>query len=222
MSINQLAKYWFIRLSIHFYFLTSQVNIMSLKYSNTTADYLQWEEAMNLIRKLYKDKKYTISLLVAVGCFWGLRISDILSLRWNQILNIDELTITEKKTGKKRVLRLNPQLQQHIQECYEHIQPIGLKAPILVSQKGTVFTIQRINVILKEIKRKYRLKVKNFSCHSLRKTFGRQVYNMNSENSELALVKLMELFNHSSLAITKRYLGLRQEEILETYDCLTF
>ena len=58
--------------------------------------------------------------------------------------------------------------------------------------------------------------------HSFRKTFGRQVYNMNSENSELALVKLMELFNHSSIAITKRYLGLRQEEILETYDCLAF
>ena len=70
--------------------------------------------------------------------------------------------------------------------------------------------------------KRYRLKVKNFSCHSLRKTFGRQVYTMNGENSELALVKLMELFNHSSVAITKRYLGLRQEEILETYDCLTF
>ncbi len=197
---------------------------MSLKYSTTTADYLVWSDAMNLIRKLAKDENYKMSLLIALGCFTGLRISDILALRWEQILSTEEFTIIEKKTGKKRVLRLNSQLQQHIQECYEHIQPIGLKAPILVSQKGTVtvFTIQRINVILKEIKRKYRLKVKNFSCHSLRKTFGRQVYNMNSENSELALVKLMELFNHSSLAITKRYLGLRQEEILETYDCLTF
>ena len=195
---------------------------MSLKYSTTTADYLVWSDAMNLIRKLAKDENYKMSLLIALGCFTGLRISDILALRWEQILSSEEFTIIEKKTGKKRVLRLNSQLQQHIQECYEHIQPIGLKAPILVSQKGTVFTIQRINVILKEIKRKYRLKVKNFSCHSLRKTFGRQVYNMNSENSELALVKLMELFNHSSLAITKRYLGLRQEEILETYDCLTF
>ena len=195
---------------------------MSLKYSNTTADFLQWDEAMNLIRKLAKDGDYKMSLLIALGCFTGLRISDILALKWEQILSTEEFTIIEKKTGKKRVLRLNSQLQQHIQECYEHIQPIGMKAPILVSQKGTVFTIQRINVILKEIKRKYRLKVKNFSCHSLRKTFGRQVYNMNSENSELALVKLMELFNHSSLAITKRYLGLRQEEILETYDCLTF
>ena len=195
---------------------------MSLKYSTTTADYLVWSDAMNLIRKLAKDGNYKMSLLIALGCFTGLRISDILALRWEQILSSEEFTIIEKKTGKKRVLRLNSQLQHHIQECYEHIQPIGLKAPILVSQKGTVFTIQRINVILKEIKRKYRLKVKNFSCHSLRKTFGRQVYNMNSENSELALVKLMELFNHSSLAITKRYLGLRQEEILQTYDCLSF
>ena len=60
------------------------------------------------------------------------------------------------------------------------------------------------------------------NAHSLRKIFGRQVYNMNSENSELALVKLMELFNHSSIAITKRHHGLRQEEIWETYDCLMF
>ena len=75
---------------------------------------------------------------------------------------------------------------------------------------------------MKDIRKKYRLKIKNFSCHSLRKTFGRQVYNMNSENSELALIKLMELFNHSNVAITKRYLGLRQEEILETYDVLSF
>ena len=195
---------------------------MSLKYSTTTADYLVWSDAMNLIRKLAKDKNYKMSLLIALGCFTGLRISDNLALTWEQILNTEEFTITEKKTGKRRTLRLNPQLQQHIQECHEHIHPLIDTSYILVSQKGTVFTIQRINVILKEIKRKYRLKVKNFSCHSLRKTFGRQVYNMNSENSELALVKLMELFNHSSVAITKRYLGLRQEEILETYDCLTF
>ena len=195
---------------------------MSLKYSTTTADYLVWSDAMNLIRKLAKDGNYKMSLLIAIGCFTGLRISDILALRWNQILSVDEFTVIEKKTGKQRTLRLNLQLQKHIQECYEHIKPIGIKAPILVSQKGTIYTIQAINRILKDIKKKYRLKIKNFSCHSLRKTFGRQVYNMNSENSELALIKLMELFNHSNVAITKRYLGLRQEEILETYDVLSF
>ena len=59
---------------------------MSLKYSSTTADYLQWSEAMNLIRKLAKDGNYRISLLISLGCFTGLRISDILALRWKQIL----------------------------------------------------------------------------------------------------------------------------------------
>lgn len=195
---------------------------MSLKYSSTTADYLIWSDAMNLIRKLAKNGNYKISLLVAIGCFTGLRISDILALRWNQLLDTEDFAIIEKKTGKVRTIRINTQLQQHIKDCYEHISPIGINAPILISQKGTVFTIQRINVILKEVKKEYRLKVKNFSCHSLRKTFGRQVYNMNNDNAELALVKLMELFNHSSVAITKRYLGLRQEEILQTYDCLSF
>ena len=195
---------------------------MSLKYSNTTADYLVWSDAMNLIRKLAKDQNYKMSLLIALGCFTGLRISDILALRWNQILGVDEFTITEKKTGKQRTIRLNPQLQQHIQECYEHIKPIGVKAPILVSQKGTTFTIQAINRKLKDIKKHYKVKIKNFSCHSLRKTFGRQVYTMSGDSAELTLVKLMELFNHSSIAITKRYLGLRQEEILETYDVLSF
>ena len=199
-----------------------RLNVMSLKYSSTTADYLQWSEAMNLIRKLAKDGNYKISLLVALGCFTGLRISDILALRWKQILNAEEFTVIEIKTGKQRTVRINMQLQKHICDCYKHISPIGIDAPILVSRKGTAYSIQRINVILKEVKRKYRLHIGNFSCHSLRKTFGRQVYNMNSESSELALVKLMELFNHSSVSITKRYLGLRQEELLNTYDCLSF
>ena len=191
---------------------------MSLKYSNTTADFLQWDEAMNLIRKLFKDGNYNMSLLIALGCFFGLRISDILSLRWNQILNVSEFTIIEHKTGKKRTIRINPQLQRHITDCHKALKPTRISSPILVSQKGTVYSIQRINVILKELKRRYKLHIGNFSCHSLRKTFGRQVYNMNSENSELALVKLMEIFNHSSVAITKRYLGLRQEELLNTLN----
>ena len=42
---------------------------MSLKYSSTTADYLVWSDAMNLIRKLAKDGNYKISLLIALGCF---------------------------------------------------------------------------------------------------------------------------------------------------------
>lgn len=56
----------------------------------------------------------------------------------------------------------------------------------------------------------------------MRKTFGRAVYNNAGDNSEMALVKLSELFNHSDIKTTRKYLGLRQEELLETYDLLGF
>lgn len=195
---------------------------MSKKYSTTTADYIEWSDMVNLVHKLTKDKNYKMSLLVSIGSFWGLRISDILNLTWEQILDKEELTISEKKTGKKRTIRINTQLSIHIRDCYDNIRPKLLTQNILISQKGSVYSVQRINVILKEIKTKYKVNVKNFSCHSLRKTFGRQVYNVNNESSEMALVKLMELFNHSSIMVTKRYLGLRQEELMETYDSLSF
>lgn len=195
---------------------------MSKKFSNTTADYIQWDEMLNLVRKLYNDQKYQMSLFVSLGSFWGLRVSDILNLKWEDIINKDEITIVEQKTGKTRLIRINPQLQQHIQDCYDKIKPSKVATKVFLSQKGSVYSIQRINVMLKEIKVKYRLSLKNFSSHSLRKTFGRQVFKVSGDNSEMALVKLMEIFNHSSLQITKRYLGLKDDEIKETYDLLTF
>ena len=116
---------------------------MSLKYSSTTADYLIWSDAMNLIRKLTKNGNYKISLLVAIGCFTGLRISDILALRWNQLLDTEDFAIIEKKTGKVRTIRINTQLQQHIKDCYEHISPIGINAPILLPFSGLMSFLKR-------------------------------------------------------------------------------
>jgi integrase len=195
---------------------------MSKKYSNTTADYLEWSEAINLIHKLEKAEEWKMSLFVAVSIFFGLRVSDTLSLTWEQILGKDEFEIVEKKTKKVRKIKINSQLSSHIQNCYEHIKPEKLFDPILLSQKGSVFSLQRLNVVMKEWKVKYKLNVKNFSCHSLRKSFGRQIYNQSGENAELALVKLSEILNHSSVAITRRYLGLRQEEISDAYNLLSF
>lgn len=195
---------------------------MSAKFSTTTADYLEWNQSMNLIRNLYNDGDYKISLLVSFGSFWGLRISDILSIRFVQVYNLDEFTIVEKKTKKNRTIKINAQLKRHIADCYEKINPRNLDDYIFTSQKGSVYSIQRINVILKDLKVRYNLKIKNFSSHSLRKSFGREIFNRSAENAELAIVKLSQLFNHSNPAITRRYLGISQKELMDTYDILRF
>lgn len=195
---------------------------MSAKYSTTTADHLEWNQAMNLIRNLYNDENYKMSLLIAIGTFWGIRISDILSLKWEQVYDLDEFDLIEKKTKKKREIKINVQLKRHILDCHEKINPRSINEYIFTSQKGSVFSIQRINVILKDLKLKYNLKIKNFSSHSLRKSFGREIFNRSAENAELAIVKLSQLFNHSNPAITRRYLGISQKELLDTYDVLSF
>jgi integrase len=195
---------------------------MSTKFSNTTADYLDWNQAMNLVRKLYDDKNYRMSLLISFGAFWGLRISDILSLKWNDVYNKDEFQLIEKKTQKNREIKINLQLKRHISDCYNIIRPVSPDEFVFISQKGTVYSIQRINIILKDLKVMYDLKIKNFSSHSLRKCFGRTIFERSGENAELAIVKLSQLFNHSSTSITRRYLGISQKELMETYDILSF
>ena len=195
---------------------------MSLKNSYTTSDYLEWDTMLNVVRKLYKAGNIRVSLLIACGCFFGLRISDLLTLTWGQLLNDSTFTLIERKTGKRRVIKINTQLQGYVRDCFQHLNMTDMQEPCFLSQKKTVYSIQRINIIFKDIKKKYNLKVGHFSTHSMRKTFGRQIVKMAGENSEFALIKLSELFNHSDVMTTRRYLGLRKEELLETYDLLCF
>lgn len=195
---------------------------MSAKYSYTTADYLPWDTMLNLVRRLYKDGNYRMSLLVACGCFFGLRISDLLSLTWEQILG-ESFSLNEKKTGKHREIKVNAGVRDHIRDCFSALKIKDSKEKCFLNKFGDVISIQRVNVILKEIRVKYGLVgINHFSTHSFRKTFGRKVVEMSGENSEMALIKLAELFNHSNTAITRRYLGLRAEELEEVYSSLYF
>lgn len=50
------------------------------------------------------------------------------------------------------------------------------------------------------------------SCHSLRKTFGYHAWKRNVPE-----VMLMNIFNHSSFAITRCYLGIEQEDKDEVF-----
>jgi integrase len=78
-----------------------------------------------------------------------------------------------------------------------------------------------VNVKLKELFSFYRVKIDgNISSHLFRKTLGRRVMEVNNYSNE-SLILLMELFGHSSMSITKRYLGIREQEIHNVYDNLT-
>ena len=195
---------------------------MSLKNSYVTSDYLEWDSMLSLVRKLYRDEEYRLSLLIGCGSFFGLRISDLLTLTWSMLLDNEKFVVTEQKTGKRRESRVNCNFQKHIADCYKALGIVDINEKCFLSRKKTVYSTQRINVLFKSMKSKYNLKIEHFSTHSMRKTFGRQVVEAAGENSEFALIKLSELFNHADIQTTRRYLGLRSQELLETYDMLSF
>jgi len=196
---------------------------MSKRGSNTTADRLEWHEATALVRKLYKDGDFRMSLLIGAGIFFGLRASDLRQLTWRMLLGVEgEFELVEKKTGKRRVVKVNKDFKTHIQKCYDALKIENEDEPCFLSKRGTIMSIQRMNVLLKSMRDKYHIKCKHFSTHSLRKTFGRTIYENSGQQAELALAKLSSLFNHSNPAITRRYLGITKEELLQSYDLLDF
>jgi integrase len=187
---------------------------MSLKNSITTSDYLNFDSTLNKAMKIIKtDKNYKLGFLIVFGINTGLRISDILKLKVEHLQN-DSITLMESKTNKKRIIKLNDNVKKGFSLLKER-NP-NIEGFIFLSNQNTVFSKQYVNRKLKEI---FGSKVLSVSTHSLRKTFGRQVWTNNNETDK-ALLYLSELFNHSSPAITKRYLGIRQEELDDIYMSL--
>ena len=194
---------------------------MSVKNSYTTAEPLEWNEANSFMNHLYDDGKFTISLLVGCGIYFGLRISDILRLRWEDLLSDETFIIFEKKTSKRRIIKINPTFKRHIKKCYAKIHPKHEDDLVFISKWGQPYTTNRLNVMFKTFKYRYRLNVTHFSTHSLRKTFATRIYKMAGDKSEDALVRLSEILGHSSPAITRKYIGLTQKVMMDTYDMLT-
>ena len=195
---------------------------MSRKHTVTTSDYLPWDSMLSLVQKLYRDGNYRMSLLIGCGAFFGLRISDLRELTWSQLLDSETITLNETKTGKRRTIKVNENYRKHILDCYNALGIKDRSEKAFLSRKGTISSVQQVNRLLKDIKARYGLKVDHFSTHSLRKTFGRRVVEQAGTQSEMALIKLSEIFNHASPMVTRRYLGLRTQELNEVYDSLDF
>ncbi|MBA7531449.1 Tyrosine recombinase XerC [subsurface metagenome] len=183
-----------------------------------TADYIPYERAtLKGNELLYGNQWPVIGFYIIFSINTGLRVGDVLKLRHPELSSLrpgEYLRVTESKTGKVREIQVNDK----IIDAYRRLagKLVGRYAPgdfIFTSRKGGVYATESLNVILKKIFAGY---APHISTHSLRKSFGRHVYEMNGR-SEDSLVKLSELFRHTCMAVTRRYLGIRREELGSIY-----
>ena len=193
---------------------------MAQKNQLTKSDYLSYDELKKLLKCLHKDKKYIWELYVRVSFCTALRASDVLSLTWADIINKTSLTKKEQKTGKVRKISFNLNTQDRFDELYMLMKRPNPAELIFRSKRtGKPFSIQYINRSIKEWKEAYGIQIGNFSTHTFRKTFGRFVYDTSKNKSE-ALVLLNSILKHSTIDVTKVYIGLRDEEIQSVFSSI--
>lgn len=172
--------------------------------------YIEYDKALSKGMSLIRTgENPSFGLLIICGINLGLRIKDLLQVTFDD-LKKGEFTVKEQKTKKDRILQVNDSIKLALTYFKEDPTYI-LGGHPFTSQKGSIYSPQHVNVLIKK-----HFSGKNISTHSLRKSFGRRVWENNNKNDE-ALMYLSDIFNHSSTAITRKYLGIRAEEIKNIY-----
>lgn len=180
------------------------------KGSKITVDPIRKVKDIQAISKMLQDNPRN-HLLFVMGTNNGLRTGDLLKLKVADVRDMkvgDTLIIREGKTGKRNVLVMNKSSYKALQAYLEKLKPED-DMFLFASRKGKkAITIQYVNNMVKKWARAINLKG-NYGAHTLRKTWGyvqRTIYGIGFEI-------ICKRFNHSSPAITMRYLGIEDKEV---------
>lgn len=191
---------------------------MSAKGSITTADYLPYEDYKRLLRSLEDDKQFKWCIYCTLSFCLGLRISDILKLKWGDVIHQDSLVVTEKKTGKTKRIPIGGSASERVEYMYKKLGKPKLAEYVMSNYTGKKpISSQYVNRTLKAWIEKYNLPIQNFSSHTFRKTFGRYVYESNGRTEE-SLIILNRIFRHHSIKTTIIYIGLTDEEVGKVFQ----
>jgi len=157
-------------------------------------------------------------LLIIMGLNTALRISDILTLTWEDVYDFnnqklkDHIIIVEQKTGKYSSILMNQNLENALEEYKKHlvdnengIRPELFLFESLGFENQPITRVQAFRIIKKAA---VACNIPGVvSCHSLRKTFGYHAWQQG-----ISPVLLMNIYNHSSFQVTQRYLGIEQDD----------
>lgn len=176
---------------------------------------------INAMKTYLKGQNMRDYVLFVVGINVALRISDLLTLTWNDVLNDNKkgfksIHLVEGKTKKKRDIQLNKSSQNAFRALLNCLDSYTITDYVFKSREGENKPLSRQQAlnILKDASKAVGIK-DNVGTHTLRKTWG---YHAWKKGFNPALI--METLNHSNLNMTKRYLGIIQDDINDLYKSL--
>ncbi|MDO5116199.1 MAG: tyrosine-type recombinase/integrase [Synergistaceae bacterium] len=166
--------------------------------------------------------------LLEMGFHTGLRVQDILSLHISDIARINNgrwqaarsYVVNEQKTRKGKQVELVKSVRTAIEKQIETLDACGMAAPqgwLFPSpyrQGDKPLSRRHAGRLIKSIARRAGV-TEPVACHSLRKSFGYHAF-----RAGVDIMYLKEIFNHSDIGITKRYIGITQDELNSVYQRL--
>lgn len=169
-----------------------------------TAQPITTQKQIKDLMEVY-DKGSKPYLLLAYCLNTGLRISDALQATVQDSLE-GYWRGREQKTNKEKTLSLNPSLQLLIRD-YAEAEGLEGNAYLFYSNKDKSKPISRVQAHRIVAHAGDQIGI-TLSCHSLRKTWGYTAYKKGIDLSHIQYI-----FNHSSQAVTLRYIGITQENM---------
>ena len=181
---------------------------------------------------LISQKRYRDNMLFIVGINFGLRVSDLLVLRFADLINTDcsfkdSFAILEKKTSntrrnkKNRYISINTAVVEAVTLYLENTPGTRLSDYLFRSESNRGSNLNRplnrksVDRILKGVASDLGMDL-HMSTHTLRKTFGLHQMVM-SGNDPRKLLLLQKIFGHSTSAMTLEYIGITSDEIEDAY-----
>jgi integrase len=161
-------------------------------------------EKVEKIKRYLKEKNERDYILFILGISTGLRISDILSLKKEDLLK-SHIDIKETKTQKRKRVKIPGYIKKDIMPFVNRLNDGDY---VIKSRQGTNKSIDRSVAyrILRDAAEHVNLT--EVGTHTLRKTFG---YHFYQQTQNIAV--LQELFNHTSQSVTLRYIGINQDSL---------
>lgn len=190
----------------------------------STTQPIKDKKALEKFKNYYLLKEnYRNYTLIILGLNTALRISDILTLKWKDVYNYPEnrfrrhICLKEQKTGKENMIAINPSLTTALKQEMDFLAHSGgfphQEHYLFSGSRSKDIPLSRYQAfrIIKEAAFHAGME-EHISCHSLRKTFGYYAWKQG-----VPPAMLMNIYNHSSYQITKRYLCIEQDDRDEVF-----
>lgn len=186
-----------------------------------TSQPIRDKQELQELKEFYKTREPNPRnyAMICLGINSALRIGDLLHLKWKDVYDFERdnvcchIAVREQKTGKENRIAINRSASEALLLYKRQLGGIHADAYLFPGRNGEWEPLCRSQAfrIIRHAAEALHMG-EGISCHSMRKTFGYHAWKCGIQPAVL-----MEIYNHSSYEITKRYLGIEQEDKDEVF-----